>query len=966
MIEYAMKLIAKYWQPILLALFCLTPLVWFLGKDPGILINGLDTNFPLDPLIWFKRRFFVWNDTINAGVDFSSSTAGLFFHFIQVTPYILGFSLKNVEIFSMVFWFSAVVLSSFLLARIVVPKSKIAQIVFVAIYSFNIYLFNTWENVKVANLSLVASVPLFVWIIYQWSQKAISGGRAFVYLCLASILSSGSGINPAYFSVIVLVILIQGIILRKIKIPAVSVFTLLLINLFWILPLLSFLLSNRTKSLEDLGLTNWLESLSENTSITNVVRLQGAWDWYALDKYGMPQYLPYTLNYLYKWPFIIFSFAVPVLAFTSFLFVKSKRRFWYIFFGVLAFLGIFLGVGAHAPTGGILFFLYKHIPFLSFFRSPWYIFTPFLILAYAGLTGILFEELIQRFRLAGILGFLFLIPYGIYNYPLITGKIFRPDKEGFYVKFPVYVFDAKRWISKNGTSERRIISYPDDDLESFSWGYKGTESVLSLFSDREVVAPSFNISSKTFAFLLKDFYSHIKRGEYESAISVANFFSADTIFYKKDSPTLSPPITDEIKKFVSQTIFGDWVFMKANSEQNDKIYSPTTIYNNLSYADDTVFQVPLLAKGAAIVNGTVDTQIPLIPGSENYLSLLRAYTLGGTNEDLDTTRHYEFTLPKDGVYDFAIEKLYVDKNTIIPKIDSINMNRSLVSETDGFIKIGPMGLKKGTHVLEIVYPDPPNLLDTYDFSSFVEGAPLRKEELPNNPQKTLMAFSFLERDQVIKLPVGKFNPFLRYAIGFDYKYVYGSVPIFDIVQSAPTAPVKTHPIYPGSSMDWASRYEIFRPVETASKLELLIKLGPNKLGNRSKMFFENIFVKRIYDNKVFVIEKEDKSSGDLSTIEFRKVSPVKYEVKAEGGTILVFLESYSKGWSLRSKDSKSEAVPLHFTVNGYANGWYIPENLGVSDYIIYYQPQRLYLIGVLISVVIALSTFALALFKWKK
>lgn len=957
-----MRLIQKYWFWFIILGFCLTPLIWFWGKG-DVLINGLDTNFPLDPLVWFKRRFFVWNDAINAGADFSSGTAGLFFHFIQVIPYLLGFSLRGVEIISLIFWFSAVVFSAFLLARAVVPQSRVAQIVFVAIYAFNTYLFNTWENIKVANLSLVVSLPIFVWIIDRWSQKALSGKRAFLYLCLASVLASGAGINPAYFSVIILAIIIQGIILRKIKITLISLLVLFLINLFWLLPLLNFLLTSQAKSLEDLGLTNWLESLSANTSITNVVRLQGAWDWYALDKYGMPQYLPYTLNYLYKWPFIIFSFVVPVLAFASFLFLNPPKKRWYLFFGISAFLGIFWGVGAHEPTGKILLFLYQHVPFLSFFRSPWYIFTPLLILSYAGLTAMLWENFSEKFRWSAFAAFIFLIAYGLYNYPLITGKIFRPDRDGFYIKFPPYVYEARGWLAEYTKNEnRRIISYPDDDLERFNWGYKGTDSILGLFSEQEVVAPSFNLPSKNFASLLQDFYSHLKRGEYESALSVARFFAADTIFYKKDSPTLSPPITDKIRDLASEVKFGDWVFMKVNAPVPAKIYSPAVIYNNLSSPAGKVLAAPLLESAAAVVNAAVDSQVTQIPDSGSYLSLIQAEVDTVANNQ----KHYKFTLPRDGVFDLAMEKLYVDRNAITIRLDKVDIDPSLVSETDGYLAISSLRLKKGEHLLVVTFPEPPNLLGVGDFSSFAEGINLRKEELPENPAKTLAAVNLNDKERLLKLPVLGFNPFVRYEVGFDYKYIYGSIPVVDIIQSAPGDPVKTQSIYPGGSMDWETKRDIYEPVETDSKLELLIRMPANKLGDRSKAYFENIFVKRVYDNKVFVIERRVEANRG-KRVEFQKISPVKYKVKAEGGTILVFAENYNKNWILEPRDKTLAAAPIHFSVNGYANGWYIPsDGRGEKDYIIYYWPQKLYVVGAVISLTALLIVFTLSLLKWKR
>lgn len=973
-----MRFIAKHWQSVLLGLFCFTPVLWFVGRDPNVLINGLDTNFPLDPLVWFGRRLFVWNNIVNAGTDFSSSTAGLFFHFIQLVPFVLGFSLKNVEIFSMIFWFSMVVASSFILARSITPRSKLAQIVFVALYAFNVYLFNTWENVKVANLSLVASLPLFIAVVYLWINNTIALKRALLVLLIASILAMGSGINPAYFLVTALAVLIEGFMLKNVKIPALSILILSAVNLFWILPLFNFLLVSGTSNLEGLGLTNWLESLSKDTSITNVVRLQGAWDWYALDKYGMPQYLPYTLNYLYNPPFVIFSFAAPVLAVVSFLFANAKKKFWYVFFGILAVLGIFLGVGAHQPTGRLFVFLYEHIPFLSFFRSPWYIFTPLLVISYSGLIGLLFEELHERFInkpfgwIVGVLGFIFLVLYGIYNYPLINGKIFRPDKDGFYVSFPQYLWDAKEWLDKSESSEnKRIIAYPDDDLETFSWGYKGTESILGLFADREIIAPSFNVSSKTFGFLLKDFYSHVKRGEYESAAAVLNFFGADTIFYKKDSPTLSPAITENIKKIADSTDFGEWSFMKVRKEINKKIYLPKAIYNNLSYPDESVFQVPLLADGAAVVNGTIDSEVAKIPESGSYLSLARAYDYGSENNELSNIQKYGWTLPKDGVFNLSIEKLEIGAGGVSVKIDGIEINRQLIGEREAFIEIGPLKLEKGNHVAQITYPKQENLMKISDFSQYIAGTNLREEEYPSDTKRTLMAFNPANEEKTIKLPVENFNPFIRYAVGFDYKYIYGSVPILDIVQSAPTAPVKSHSVYTGSSIDWESKHDIFRPVETNSKLEIIIRMPPNNFGGKSKMYFENIFIERIYDNKVFVVEKAEETVLPDS-IAFTKVNPVKYEIavtvseKKNSGVNLVFLEGFSKDWVLTPKDNREGFKTLHYMVNGYANGWYIPQRSGSLNYVIYYRPQRIFQIGLAVSLATILSILTLSFVKRKQ
>ncbi len=117
-----MKTLRSRWLLItpflIIVILSLTPLIWFLGRGDTI-INGVDTNFPLDPAIWFSRRFFVWNSVTNAGGDFSSSTAGLFFHLVQVIPYTLGLSLQQVQIISLIFWFAII---NFSVNKIILKK----------------------------------------------------------------------------------------------------------------------------------------------------------------------------------------------------------------------------------------------------------------------------------------------------------------------------------------------------------------------------------------------------------------------------------------------------------------------------------------------------------------------------------------------------------------------------------------------------------------------------------------------------------------------------------------------------------------------------------------------------------------------------------------------------------------------------------------------------------------------------
>ncbi|MFC1624882.1 hypothetical protein ACFL15_00740 [Patescibacteria group bacterium] len=952
--------IKKNWFITILIILSICPIVWFYGKG-DILITGLDTNFPLDPLVWFKRRFFVWNSTINAGTDFSSSTSGLFFHLIQVVPYLLNISLRNVEIFSIIFWFSAIVISSYILSRLVVPKNKIAQLVIVLLYSVNIYLFNTWENIKVSNISLYVSLPIFISVIYLTLNKKISYKKASLFFVIGSFLASGSGINPAYFSVIVLGIILFGLFqmlskksfVEVFKICGLSLSILLLINSFWMFPLLHFLYKNNVTIVSDLGFTNWLESLSENTSLVNVMRLQGAWDWYSLDKYGMPEYLPYTLNYLYKWPFIIFSFVPAILAILSLLFYQKEKKAWYIFFGFLMLLGIFLGAGSHYPTGSVFLLLVKYVPLFSFYRSPWYIFTPFLTISYACLIGLLFDKfsvsLKKKFILPlNIVIFGFLISYCFYNYPLITGKIFRPSrKEGFYINFPNYVFETKEFLlEQDNFSQKRIFTYPDDQIENFNWGYRGTDSIINLFSDKELITPAFNVQSKVFQKILDKIYRSLKEKEFESALSILNVFSVDTIFYKNDTSTLSPKL-DFIGENIKKEKIGEWTFFTQPFKQ-EKIFSPLKVYLDYSNNDSSLLALSFLKTDYAILDGLSDSQVELLGDKENYLSIKDVDLTGSQRDNLHS---YSFEVLYSGNYLVLLDKKFVSDKLIKAKLDNLIVESNQIVEDGVNILIGPKFFSKGKHSLELEFP-PQNNLFKVSYNDIAEIPSLKINELPTDLSKTMVLYNSEEEEKEIKIPVSSFNPYVNYSIEMDYKYFYGSVPIIDIVQSSPSSPVKTYPMDVGSSFDWQHIEEVFKPIATDSKLEIVIKLPSNKEGDKSKTYLENISIKRTYDNELVLLEKDTEKLLEVPAISFTKKTPVRYEVKvsnAQKGYFLAFLESYNSGWVLeRTKGGKVFKIP-HFKINGYANGWYLPAGESDQELVIRYKPQRLFIVGLIIS-----------------
>ena len=999
----------------------LTPVVWFVGKGNTI-INGIDTNFPLEPVVWFLRRFHVWNNIANGGSDFSSSIAGVFFHLIQVVPYELGLGLQGSQIFSLVFWFSATILSSYILARTLFPQRYALHLLFVVLYSFNIYLFNSWENVKVANLSLIASIPISISILLKLKNDTILLKRGIFYATLVGVLLSGSGINPAYFISFYLILMIFLISLLISGDNPVSKFKILrdfggvgliifLVNLYWILPTLNFIFGNiaPSGSIDKIGFHNWVDSLSKNTSILNIMRMQGAWDWYAFDSTtNLPLYIPYALNYFYRLPFILFSFLLPFLAILSFFQRKNnKENYLFVSFGIMLLVGVFLGVGTHLPTGALFRWLSVHFPFFSLFRSPWYIFTPLVGLSIAGLVTLFFYNLEEKISKIGpiyiyrplLTIFVLVIAIGnlVYSYPLITGKIFRPSRnDGFFISFPNYIFDAGKWLKEG---EGRIIGYPDDEIENFEWKYRGIESILELLSDREVVFMPLNTPDANFSKLTKEFYSSLKRKEFESMKSLAYRLNVSMIFDKKDQGSITLGLPTELNNLPSVT-FGKWRFINLFPDTSiSKIRTSSKLMFGISDSMEQIFGP--LKRNELLVNpndsvvksfsGVFDQSGQLIQAKNSQVEELNGFISAQSKLSNRLLRRdvsnvvYSFVVPKFGKYRPLLERFSIEDFGLDPQIGinaELDGNPILIiprQNDDSYVSFEPIELSEGNHNL-VLRLSSPNLIKSGGFESeegFIKRGNGDYRVLGDKNEKYLNILnseglsSDGNRDISASFKVNNFDPLRDYLVQFRYKQIFGSNPSSMIVQKKGDILVKVQvealPNYP----EWNNFSFYYQPVKTESEMdiELISPFIYDPLG--TKVSYDELEAYAIFTNDMLFINDGVGSELPLPEVTTNYSSPTKYEGGVVGGEsphFIVFADNYSPNWEITVFDDNGMQLPVspsHFSADMYANGWFM-ENLPSSyKFRIFYKPQRLFLIGSTVSVGIMLLSTALFIFGRK-
>lgn len=995
---------------LVLILLSLTPLIWFWGRG-DVLLNGVDTNFPLDPLLWFKRRFFVWNPINNAGADFSSSTSGLFFHLIQVIPYLLGFSLKWVQIVSLLFWSFAIIFSSYFFSRVVFGKKRLVQLVFVVFYSFNIYLFNTWENVKVANLALVTALPLASGLFILLKKGTIKRTDAVFYSVLVGVILSGSGINPSYFisfflttALFFLGVLTLSVRERNIRKRLIDFFAvvvpIILVNLFWILPSLSFIFTNISarESIAEIGFTNWTDSLSKDTSLFNVLRLQGLWDWYAFDSVtGLPLYIPYVVNFFYNFPFIIYSLLIPSLVLLSLVLHKKENKYLFISFSFLLVVGVLLGAGTHSPTGYVFRLLLNNIPFFSLFRSPWYIFTPMVFFSIAGILALFFDTTkalsdrkspiislaIGSFALVMIAGNL------LYTYPQVSGKIFRPkEKDSFFINFPDYVLNSQEKLDNLG--EGRLIGYPDDEIERFEWGYRGVQPLTTLISNKETLSSPLNAPDSGVASLIKHFYLSLKRGETEKYRKIAKLLNIDSLLYKNDQSSLSPERKEELNDYTKNTV-GEWDLYNFASDK-EKIYiaEASDFAYSYTHAEDIISSMDedsvLLNPSDSVVNDI--RQLSLSSGNiilaENSQRKSFEKFIYSPSNIADRIRSYEvdnvsfkFNIPVDGEYQPKLEKYAVEKfgfkltGNLALEVNGTTQEWKIEKVDDSYIYFDPILLEKDEYEISLAL-DNNNLIINPDFIENLEfdtKGVANLSTVEDEGEKALGIYNTSGEDASAVITISDFDPLSSYLIELEYRQIYGNNASVLVHQATDKTLVKTQVERMPNHPEWKHFSFYFEPVKTKSEIEIELAAPKTKDPLGTKILYNNLKVHKVFSNNMLFV-KEGATLDRSAKVVYEQVSPVEYKGRIESdGTsdLIVFSENYSPKWNIDifSDNEKLDLEPKHFSANTYANAWFIDKAPGNYRFKITYTPQKLFNIGMLLSTV-TLFTSLLLYFRGRK
>lgn len=154
-----------------------------------------------------------------------------------------------------------------------------------------------------------------------------------------------------------------------------------------------------------------------------------------------------------------------------------------------------------------------------------------------------------------------------------------------------------------------------------------------------------------------------------------------------------------------------------------------------------------------------------------------------------------------------------------------------------------------------------------------------------------------------------------------------------------------------------------------------LSLGLIKLRKGENKLSVSVNNKKIKD-KYIVLRKSRRLRNNAPKIAFNKINPTKYIVSSSNANkpyFLVLSESFHPGWKAyyghinwwQALWRKPISEKNHIKVNGYANAWYIG-NHSKNEISLYFLPQSIFFIGLLISGLTFLGCVGYLGYSWRR
>lgn len=542
------KLLTKqnFIELLFIFLLSLTPLLWFRGDS---LMVGHDNTYPLDHAEFYKTRLSTWTDN-SFGYDQSLIMGTISIHLHDVILPFLGVSPQASQKIVYVVWFFLIGLSAYVLAFFIDRKNTVFKLVAVSMYQFNFFILQGWWIGEKSKFSVYIALPILLTVFLAVYNKRLSIIKGIVLNSLVLFVFNGGGIFglPLFGGVLIVLLSfasVYSIYALKVEKDAMAFFRLILVsigtavgflvvNAYFLIPALyrirSAFASGVSSSGGISGVLDWTREISANTSILNLMRLQGIPEWYDNPNH------PYASAYLTNPLLTALSFLWPLLVVLSISLYVKKRSVIITFLTFTYLVSILFAGGTHPPFGSIYELFLRLVPGFTIFRSPYFKFAPALFLTTSFLVAFLFKKL--RGKTSYVVGGLFCLVYIGYHFPYFTGNFFE-WRSGYSTRLsiPSYVYSFQDWVKNEKKDQDKILLVPPNNerwtYETYDWGYLSLTPLNELFGGYPLVSNSIRLKPNELP-LVQALYHSLEEKNTDTFLRIARRLEIGYILFRND------------------------------------------------------------------------------------------------------------------------------------------------------------------------------------------------------------------------------------------------------------------------------------------------------------------------------------------------------------------------------------------------------------------------------------------------
>lgn len=341
---------------------------------------------------------------------------------------------------------------------------------------------------------------------------------------------------------------------------------------------------------------------------------------------------------------------------------------------------------------------------------------------------------------------------------------------------------------------------------------------------------------------------------------------------------------------------------------------------------------------------------------------------------------FNYSVVNNGEYDIKIKNPNKELLKSPPKVIQIDdqlVDFSATEVGEKTIKYPSFKFSKGFHEIYMQVENGENLIEkSLEVKKMNPDSGFRYEPDENNKEQAFLGEA-VNNPISLAFDITVLDIESSYEITFDMNFYQGSNPVITIAHDSdpldPLGQVKPAVVrevginnYPVELKGVKLNYN---PPLNATAAKIAFILVPpniqNSFVNSTKALIKNIKVEKVFNSDLVLEESKAIPTRQLGSVDLKwnKINPTLYGLSLTSQTtpyILVFSETFHPLWQIR--DSAGKKIDLsHFSINGFANGWFIeeplPQNIRV-EFIL----QDNFRLGIMISAITFIASLVLLLY----